>query len=53
MRPELTSQTIYREAECEMSIVIHKFRLYLSDEQKEKLLFILEQCRWLYSRFQS
>ena len=34
-----------------MSIVItHKFRLYLSEEQEGKLLFILEQCRWLYNK---
>ena len=36
------SQTIYREAECEMIAITHKFRLYPSDEQKEKLLFILD-----------
>ena len=37
-----------------MSIVItHKFRLYPSKEQEEKLLFILEQCRWLYNKLLS
>ena len=37
-----------------MSIVItHKFRLYPTNEQEEKLLFILEQCRWLYNKLLS
>ena len=37
-----------------MSIVItHKFRLYPSEEQEGKLLFILEQCRWLYNKLLS
>ncbi|MCW7081008.1 MAG: transposase [Candidatus Methanospirare jalkutatii] len=37
-----------------MSIVItHKFRLYPTNEQEEKLLFILEQCRWLYNKMLS
>ena len=36
-----------------MSIVINKFRLYPSEEQEEKLLFILEQCRWLYNKLLS
>jgi len=41
-------------AEYEMSIVItHKFRLYPSEEQEGKLLFILEQCRWLYNKLLS
>jgi len=48
-----TNQKVYRGAECEMSIVINKFRLYPSEEQEEKLLFILEQCRWLYNKLLS
>jgi len=37
-----------------MSIVItQKFRLYPSEEQEGKLLFILEQCRWLYNKLLS
>ena len=37
-----------------MSIVItHKFRLYPSEEQEGKLLFILERCRWLYNKLLS
>jgi len=37
-----------------MSIVItQKFRLYPTNEQEEKLLFILEQCRWLYNKLLS
>jgi len=37
-----------------MSIVItHKFRLYPSEEQEGKLLFILKQCRWLYNKLLS
>ena len=37
-----------------MSIVItHKFRLYPTNEQEEKLLFISEQCRWLYNKLLS
>jgi len=36
-----------------MSIVINKFRLYPSEEQEGKLLFILEQCRWLYNKLLS
>jgi len=37
-----------------MSIVItHKFRLYPTKEQEEKLLFILERCRWLYNNLLS
>jgi len=44
---------IYREG-SEMSIVItQKFRLYPTKEQEEKLLFILEQCRWLYNKLLS
>jgi len=31
-------------------IITHKFRLYPTKEQEEKLLFILEQCRWLYNK---
>jgi len=43
-----------RGAECEMSIVItQKFRLYPSEGQEEKLLFILERCRWLYNKLLS
>ncbi|RLG36246.1 hypothetical protein DRN79_05280 [Methanosarcinales archaeon] len=48
----LHRQLVYGEAECEMIATTHKFRLYPSEEQKEKLLFILEQCRWFYSCFQ-
>ena len=37
-----------------MSIVItQKFRLYPTNEQEEKLLFILERCRWLYNKLLS
>jgi len=44
---------IYREG-SEMSIVItQKFRLYPTKEQEEKLLFILERCRWLYNKLLS
>ena len=31
-------QLVYGEAECEMIAITHKFRLYPSDKQKEKLL---------------
>jgi len=47
------SQTIGNIERQNVKAITHKFRLYPSDEQKEKLLFILEQCRWLYSCFQS
>ena len=30
-----------------------KFRLYPTNEQEEKLLFILEQCRWVYNKLLS
>ncbi len=44
-------QLVYGEAECEMIAITHRFGLYPTKEQEEKLLFILEQCRWLYSYF--
>ncbi|MHC1610444.1 MAG: helix-turn-helix domain-containing protein, partial [Candidatus Methanospirareceae archaeon] len=31
----------------------YKFRLYPNREQEEKLLFVLEECRWLYNSFLS
>ncbi|HEX59172.1 MAG TPA: transposase [Methanomicrobia archaeon] len=31
-------------------MIVHKCRLYPTAEQEEKLLFVLEQCRWLYNR---
>ena len=34
-------------------MITYKFRLYPSKEQEEKLLFILEQCRWLYNKMLS
>ena len=34
-------------------MITHKFRLYPTKEQEEKLLFILEQCRWLYNKLLS
>jgi len=34
-------------------MITYKFRLYPSKEQEEKLLFILEQCRWLYNKLLS
>jgi len=34
-------------------LITHKFRLYPSEEQEEKLLFILERCRWLYNKLLS
>jgi len=36
-----------------MIVITHKFRLYPTKEQEEKLLFILEQCRWLYNKLLS
>ena len=36
-----------------MIAITHKFRLYPTKEQEEKLLFILEQCRWLYNKLLS
>jgi len=41
----------YGEAEGEM--ITYKFRLYPTNEQEEKLLFISEQCRWLYNKLLS
>jgi len=34
-------------------MLAYKFRLYPTDEQEEKLLFILERCRWLYNKLLS
>ena len=34
-------------------MLTYKFRLYPTDEQEEKLLFILERCRWLYNKLLS
>jgi len=34
-------------------MLTYKFRLYPTDEQEEKLLFILERCRWLYNNLLS
>ncbi len=34
-------------------MITHKFRLYPTKEQEEKLLFILEQCRWLHNKLLS
>ena len=34
-------------------MIAHKFRLYPTNEQEEKLLLILEQCRWLYNKLLS
>jgi len=34
-------------------MLTYKFRLYPSEEQEENLLFILEQCRWLYNKLLS
>ena len=34
-------------------MITYKFRLYPTKEQEEKLLFILEQCRWLYNKLLS
>ena len=34
-------------------LITHKFRLYPSEGQEEKLLFILERCRWLYNKLLS
>jgi len=34
-------------------MLTYKFRLYPTKEQEEKLLFILEQCRWLYNKLLS
>ena len=31
-------------------MIAYKFRLYPTNEQEEKLLFILERCRWLYNK---
>ena len=36
-----------------MIAITHKFRLYPTKEQEEKLLFILEQCRWVYNKLLS
>ena len=36
-----------------MIAITHKFMLYPTKEQEEKLLFILEQCRWLYNKLLS
>ena len=36
-----------------MIAITHKFMLYPTREQEEKLLFILEQCRWLYNKLLS
>ena len=44
---------IYREVEGEMTIIAQKFRLYPTKEQEEKLLLILEQCRWVYNKLLS
>ena len=50
-----TKETIrvYREVEGEMTIIAQKFRLYPTKEQEEKLLLILEQCRWVYNKLLS
>ena len=42
---------VYGGAEGEM--ITYKFRLYLTEEQEENLMFILEQCRWLYNKLLS
>jgi len=34
-------------------MIAYKFRLYPTNEQEENLLFILEQCRWLYNKMLS
>jgi len=34
-------------------MLAYKFRLYPTKEQEEKLLFILERCRWLYNKLLS
>jgi len=34
-------------------MLTYKFRLYPSEEQEENLLFILEQCRWVYNKLLS
>ncbi|MCW7075247.1 MAG: transposase [Candidatus Methanospirare jalkutatii] len=34
-------------------MLAYKFRLYPTNEQEENLLFILEQCRWLYNNLLS
>ena len=34
-------------------MIAYKFRLYPTNEQEENLLFILEQCRWLYNNLLS
>jgi len=34
-------------------MITYKFRLYPTNGQEEKLLFILEQCRWLYNKLLS
>jgi len=34
-------------------MLAYKFRLYPTDEQEEKLLLILERCRWLYNKLLS
>jgi len=34
-------------------MITYKFRLYPTNEQEEKLLFISEQCRWLYNKLLS
>ena len=34
-------------------MLTYKFRLYPTNEQEENLLFILEQCRWLYNKLLS
>ncbi|RLG37102.1 MAG: transposase, partial [Candidatus Alkanophagales archaeon] len=31
-------------------MITYKFRLYPTEEQEKKLLFVLERCRWLYNR---
>ena len=36
-----------------MTIIAQKFRLYPTNEQEEKLLLILEQCRWVYNKMLS
>jgi len=49
-----TNEKIIYRGGSEMSIVItQKFRLYPTNEQEEKLLFILERCRWLYNKLLS
>jgi len=34
-------------------MIAYRFRLYPTEEQEEKLLFVLEQCRWLYNKLLS